>query len=182
MLELVIKESEIFTENEAGEGFFDVLPTVTLQLEHSLLSISKWESTWGIAFLGKEKKTNEQILDYVRCMNLGKPIGNDVLERLSEDNVRTITNYIHNPMTATVISDLGGPPSREVVTSELIYYWMIALNIPFECQKWHLNRLLTLIKVCNLKNSPGKKMSRTELLRRNRALNEQRKAQLGTRG
>lgn len=153
-----------------------------LQLEHSLVSISKWESKWHIPFLDGKDKTLEQIIDYVRCMTITQNVKPEVYNRLTEDNLKAINDYIENPMTATTFSDINQRPSREIITSEIIYYWMVSFNIPFECQKWHLNKLLTLIKVCNIKNSPPKKMSRQEILSRNRALNEARKKNLNTRG
>ena len=153
-----------------------------LQLEHSLVSISKWESKWHIPFLDGKDKTLEQIIDYVRCMTITQNNKPEVYNRLTEDNLKAINDYIENPMTATTFSDINQRPSREIITSEIIYYWMVSFNIPFECQKWHLNKLLTLIKVCNIKNSPPKKMSRQEILSRNRALNEARKKNLNTRG
>ena len=153
-----------------------------LQLEHSLVSISKWESKRHIPFLDGKDKTLEQIIDYVRCMTITQNVKPEVYNRLTEDNLKAINDYIENPMTATTFSDINQRPSREIITSEIIYYWMVSFNIPFECQKWHLNKLLTLIKVCNIKNSPPKKMSRQEILSRNRALNEARKKNLNTMG
>ena len=153
----------------------------TLQLEHSLVSLSKWESKWCKPFLDTEK-TTEEIIDYIRCMTLTQNVNPEVYRCLTNENIEQINNYINAPMTATKFSDNGGSRSREIITSELIYYWMIALDIPFECQKWHINRLLTLIRVCNIKNTPPKKMGRDEIISRNRALNEMRKKQLNTNG
>lgn len=155
----------------------------TLQLEHSLVSLSKWESKWNKAFLGKQEKTNEEVLDYVRCMTLTQNVNPEVYTRLTADNYKEINAYIEAPMTATYFSEdkltKGG---RETVTAELIYYWMIALNIPVEFQKWHLNKLLTLIRVCNIKNSPPKRKSKREIMRRNAALNAARRSRLNSKG
>ena len=155
----------------------------TLQLEHSLVSLSKWESKWTKAFLGKQEKTDEEIIDYVRCMTLTQNIDPEVYTRLSADNYARINAYIEAPMTATYFSeDKQTKGNREVVTSELIYYWMISYNIPVEFQKWHLNRLLTLIRVCSVKNNPPKKKSKRDLMRRNAALNAARRHRLNSRG
>lgn len=157
--------------------------TQVLQLEHSLISLSKWESKWCKAFLSKAEKTNEEVLDYVKCMTLTQNVSPDVYDHLTEENFRQINKYIEAPMTATVFSeDKLHKGSREVVTAELVYYWMISLNIPFECQKWHLNRLLTLIRVCNIKNTPPKKRSKRDIMSRNAALNASRRKQLNSRG
>lgn len=155
----------------------------TLRLEHSLVSLSKWESRWRKSFFSKTEKTNEEVVDYIRCMTLTKNVDPNIFTRLGSDNIRKINEYIEAPMTATVFSDnKTGSSSREVITSELIYYWMIALNIPFECQKWHINRLLTLIRVCEIKSQPPKKMSRREIMTRNASLNAVRRKQLNSRG
>lgn len=155
----------------------------TLQLEHSLVSISKWESKWHKPFLRKEDKTNEEILDYIKCMTITQNVSPDVYSRLTPENVNEIRAYFEDSMTATTFSeDRTSKGGREIVTSELIYYWMIALNIPFECQKWHLNRLLTLIRVCNVKNAPPKKRSKRDLTSRYAALNAARRQQFNTRG
>ena len=155
----------------------------TIQLEHSLISLSKWESKWCKAFLTKQEKTIEETIDYIKCMTLTSNVDPDVYNHLSVDNIQEINKYIEAPMTATYFyEDKNSPGNREQITAELIYYWMIALNIPFECQKWHLNRLLTLIRVCNIKNQPPKKRSRSEIMSRNAALNAARRKQLNTKG
>lgn len=170
---------------DSGKQEFIYTKGQTLQLEHSLISISKWESKWEKAFLSNttDAKTEEETLDYVRCMTITQNVNPIIYSCLSMDNLETINKYIESPMTATYIYEpSNGRGSREQITSELIYYWMIALNIPFECQRWHLNRLLTLIKVCNLKNEPQKKRSRKELLSRNAALNAARREKFNTKG
>jgi len=153
-----------------------------VQLEHSLVSISKWESKWCKPFLDGKNKTLEEILDYVRCMCISDNFNEETYSRITEDNLTAINSYIAHPMSATTFSNERPSGSREIVTSEIIYYWMVTFNIPFECQYWHLNRLLTLVKVCNIKNNPPKKMSKQEILSRNKALNDARKRELNTKG
>lgn len=180
MLQLTIPSAEQWDESKEE---FVYSKAQTLQLEHSLVSLSKWESKWGEAFLSKKEKTYEQTIDYIRFMTLTQNVDPNVYFRLTNADVEKIRNYIEAPMTATSFSDdKNARQSRELVTAELIYYWMIALNIPFECQKWHLNRLLTLIKVCVIKNQPPKKMSKRELIQRNAALNAARRKRLNTKG
>lgn len=155
----------------------------TLQLEHSLVSLSKWESKWCKAFFSKREKTTEETIDYIRCMTLTQNVKPEVYDHLTRENIQRINEYIEAPMTATTFSSIqNGQRNNDVITSELIYYWMIALNIPVEFQKWHLNRLLTLVRVCNEKNQPAKKMSKREIMRRNQALNAARRQQLNSKG
>lgn len=180
MLRIIIPSTEMW--DEVNEKFVDSKEQV-LQLEHSLVSLSKWESKWCKPFLSKENKTFEETIDYIRCMTINQHIPDEVYNCLTGENIREINEYISAPMTATRFgNDVMGKGSREQITSELIYYWMIALNIPFECQKWHINRLLTLIRVCNIKNQPSKKMSRREIMSRNTALNAARRKKLRTNG
>lgn len=180
MLQITIPARELWDETK---NEFSYIKACTLQLEHSLISLSKWESKWCKSFFSRQEKTYEETIDYIKCMTLTPNVKDEVYAALTRENVKQITDYIEAPMTATYFSqDKNGGTSREQVTSELIYYWMIALNIPFECQKWHLNRLLTLIRVCNVKNQPPKKMSKRELMNRNAALNAARKKQLNTKG
>lgn len=154
-----------------------------LRLEHSLVSLSKWESKWCKPFLSKGERTAEEIIDYIRCMTLTQNVDPDVYWCLTEENLRAVNQYIEAPMTATWFSgDRGGKPGREQVTSELVYYWMVALGIPFECQKWHLNRLLTLIRVCDIKNRPPKKMGRKETMSQYAAVNAARRKKLNSKG
>ena len=167
--------------DEAKEEFVEP-KTQILVLKHSLISLQKWESKWCKAFLSKNEKTYEETLDYIKCMTINN-VDPDVYTKLTESDVAKINNYIQAPMTATYFSpEHNEKGNREIVTAELIYYWMIALQIPFECQKWHLNTLLTLIKVCNIKNAPPKKRSKREIMSRNAALNAARRKQLNTRG
>lgn len=157
--------------------------TQILQLEHSLVSLSKWESKWKVPFYSKKEMTAEETLDYIKCMTLTKNVEPDVYDHLTRENIDEIMKYIGDPMTATTFSNEDNKANnREIITSELIYYWMIASNIPFECQKWHLNRLITLIRVCGIKNTPPKKRSRREIMSRNAALNAARRKQYNTKG
>lgn len=180
MLIITTDDTEYYNE-ETSE--FIIIKGKTIELEHSLVSLSKWESIWCKPFLGKEKKTQRELIDYIRCMTITKNVPDEFYYIISEKSLQDINNYIDNKMTATTFSDIHKPPpSSEIVTSELIYYWMISLGIPFECQKWHLNRLLTLIRVCSIKNSPSKKMPRNTILSRNAAINSARRKQLNTKG
>jgi hypothetical protein len=179
VLQLKIMAAESF--DEATSKFVSAVEAV-LELEHSLVSLSKWESKWEIPFLGDKPKTNEQILDYVVMMLSGTEVSPELLTRLSDDNIRELNEYINAKMSATWIREEKQRDTGEIVTSELIYYWMIALGIPFECQYWHLNRLLMLIKVCNIKNAPKKKLSRAEAIQQQRDLNAQRRKELNSKG
>lgn len=155
----------------------------TLQLEHSLVSLSKWESKWCKPFFSTDDKTYEEVLDYIKCMTLTQNVKPEVYKYLTEKNITEITDYINAPMTATTFNETSTKGrGRDIITSELIYYWMITFNIPVEFQKWHINRLLTLIRVCEIKNSPGKKMSSKEITSQYAALNATRKKKLNTKG
>lgn len=180
MLEITIPGQEYFNE-EKQEFFYD--SAQNLLLEHSLVSISKWESKWCKPFLDGKEKSPEEIIDYVRCMTINKNVKDKVYSNLTDDNLKSINTYIENSMTATTFrNDNSSSGGREIITSELIYYWMVAYNIPFECEKWHLNRLLTLVRICNVKNNPPKKMSKQEVINRNRELNKSRRQQLNSNG
>lgn len=155
----------------------------TLQVEHSLVSISKWESKWCKPFLSKEPKTIEESIDYIKCMTITQNVDQQIYYNITNDNITDIGKYIESPMSATWFSEYEQKENaKEIITSEIIYYWMITYNIPFECQKWHLNRLLTLIRVCSNKNNPPKKMSNSEIMSRNRALNNARRQKLNSKG
>ena len=161
----------------------------TLVMEHSLVSLSKWESKWCKPFLSLkqgETLSEDEFLDYIRCM-IVTPAKVDELTLMYLPNYirKEIAEYINSPMTATWFSESkeSKGKNKDTITNELIYYWMISLNIPFECQKWHLNRLMTLIRVCNIKNDPdGKKMSKKEIYAQNRELNKARRAKMGSKG
>jgi hypothetical protein len=181
MLEITIPAVEVY--DELTNEFRTVIHEQTLRLEHSLVSLAKWESKWCKPLLSKTPRTVEETIDYIKCMTITQNVDPRVYDYLNNSHIAKINEYIEAPMTATTFSqEKKSGPNREQITAELVYYWMIALNIPFECQKWHLNRLLTLIKVCSIKNQPPKKMSKSEILNRNAALNEQRKKQLNTKG
>lgn len=181
MLHITIPAGEAF--NEQTNEFISVKEQ-TLALEHSLVSISKWESKWGKPFLGKDSKTRVEMIDYIRCMTLTQNVDPNVYHFITSKNIEEISTYIEAPMTATWFSEKEGRGKRnnEIVTSEIIYYWMVSFNIPVEFQKWHLNRLLTLIKVCSLKNEPQKKMSKREILDRNKAINKARRESMHSSG
>ena len=180
MLLITVPATELWDERKHE---FVYTKEQTLQLEHSLVSLSKWESKWCKTFSSKTEKTFEETIDYIKCMTVTQNVKEEVYERLTRANIDEINKYIEHPMTAThFYEDKNGKGSREPITSDLIYYWMIALNIPFECQKWHLNRLLTLIRICNIKNQPPKKMNRREIMSRNAALNAARRQQFNSKG
>lgn len=176
MLEIDVATEEAFDEER---NKFVVTKAFRVRLEHSLVSASKWESLWKEAFLGKKEKTPQQILSYVKFMILHDELPPGVFQRLIDTHLEEIKDYIADPMTATKLySDPNTPQSRETITTELIYYWMISLSIPVEFQHWHLNRLITLVRTVNLKNTPKRKMSAKE----RRELNRSRLAKLGTKG
>lgn len=185
MLKITIPPSKYWDAKRGESGQFFTYPEkpVTLQMEHSLVSLSKWEAKWQKPFLSNTtEKTPEEMIDYFRCMTITQNVDPNLYYFIPEDIGLKIREYIQAPMTATTFGKEVQKPSREIVTSELIYYWMTALNIPFECEKWHLNRLMTLIKVCSIKNAPQKKMSASEIRARNKALNDSRRKAMHTRG
>ena len=179
MLKIIIPAVELY--DELKKEFINTKELI-LSLEHSLVSLSKWEAKWNKPFLTKEDKSIEETVDYVKCMTITQNINDDSYKYLTDDNISKVREYIEESMTATKFSNEKKTTNREIITAEIIYYSMIALNIPFECQKWHLNRLLTLINVCNLKNSPTKKMSKKELASRNASINATRRNSLESRG
>ena len=179
---LKIPEKEFFVQPDQ----FVYSKETTIKIEHSLVAIARWESKWHVAFLDpKVVKTDEMMLDYIRCMTITQNVNPLVYLVIAESQelMKEINDYIDDPMTATTFVDYGPKKGYgEYVTNELIYYWMTVSNIPFECEKWHLNRLMTLIRICSEKNQPSKKMKKSEILNRNKELNALRKAKTGSKG
>ena len=169
--------------DEETEEFVTIKPT-KLTLKHSLISISKWEAKWHIPFFETEKNY-EQIISYIQCMTISPNLESDsiVYKQLTRQNIDEIKEYLEDPMTATRIKeDRKEGKAGQVITSELIYCWMIQFGIPHEFEKWHISRLITLIRVCSEENKPKKKMTRNEIMAQNKAINAARKAKLHTRG
>ena len=173
MLTLIIPPRELYDETR---NEFIQCPSVTLQLEHSLLSISKWEAKWKKPFMSKEQKTQEEFIDYVRCMTVSPKVNPAVYYRLTRKNFDTIERYIQDPMTATTFhSWKKEKPGKKIITSEQVYYWMVAAQIPWEAEKWHFNRLMTLLRIYGIENS-NSKMSKRDIYKQNRAINAARQA------
>lgn len=179
MFEITIPESDYY--DEARERFV-TSKRQTLKLEHSLVSLSKWESKWKKPFLSDKPKTWEETIDYVRCMTITQNVNPDAYYAIDESGLKKIQEYINDSMTATWFRKDSNRPSRRIITSEVIYSQMITLGIPVDFEKWHLNRLMTLIRVCSEENAPKKKMGKKEILQQNRALNNARRKQHHTRG
>jgi hypothetical protein len=180
MLTIRITGQEFYDETT---GEFSTVDDIVLELEHSLVSLSKWESKYQTPFLSDKEKTTESIFDYIKNMVVTPGIDSDILYRCSKEDLVRIQEYIDSSQSATTFGEMPSRKGRgEVITAELIYYWMVAFNIPFECQYWHLNRLFSLVRICNIKNNPPKKMSRHEVAMRNRELNAQRRSEIGTNG
>jgi len=182
MLTIVIEAEELYDEQTQTFGNLD---EVVLELEHSLVSLSKWESIFQKPFLGPDEKTEDEVIGYIEAMVTSGNFSMEIYKRLTMENLDKINDYIGSEQSATTFVDTSitkGRGKSEIVTSELIYYWMVAYTVPFSCETWHLNRLFALLRICNIKNSTQKKMSKSEVASRNRELNAQRKAQLGTTG
>ena len=179
MLTIIVPSAELYDEKN---NEFVQIKEQTIVLEHSLVSIAKWESKWKKSYLSSQNKTYEETIDYIKCMTITKNVKPIIYKTLNKDAMQAIQNYINDSMTATYFSEVDSKGNRSIITAEVIYYWMISLGIPFECQKWHFNRLMALIKVCDIKTNPGKRMSKREILTRNQALNEERKRKYNTRG
>lgn len=182
MITIIVGTTESYDEEK--EEFVEV-GGFELEFEHSLASLSKWESIYKKPFLTKNEKTDEETLGYIKAMLLTESPPENWLNQLTRENINALSEYINDDRSATTFNDRDdGNKSKEVITSELIYYWMVAATIPFECEHWHLNRLINLIKICGIKNQDPnkKKMSKSEIAARNRELNAQRRQQLGTKG
>ena len=186
MLRITVPAREFFDEER--QEFVEVKEH-TLTMEHSLISISKWEAKWKKPYFQNDKehpRTVEETIDYLRCMTITPSNVDSIVYRaMTKENIEAISDYINDSMTATTITRnvTSSHARKQVVTSELIYYWMIAQNVPTEYEKWHINRLLTLIEVCSIKNDPKpKKMNRAAIARQNKALNAARRAKYGTKG
>ena len=180
MLTITVGGTESF--DDATQQFVTV-GGFELQLEHSLVSLSKWESEFEKPFLGQDDKTPEELIGYVKAMTLTPEVPPEVYSELNEANFEAINAYLNAKRSATWFSEApGAPKAREVITSELIYYWLTVFQIPFEVETWHLNRLFTLIRVANIKSAKPQKMSRSQMAERNRQLNAQRREQLKTKG
>jgi len=180
MLKIIVPPMELY--NEKTETF-ESFESFELELEHSLISLSKWESKFQRPFLSTSEKSTEEVVEYIKAMIITPIYPEDICDRLTQKNLDEINAYIESKESATTFGSMPERKGRgEIITSELIYYWMVAFNIPFECEVWHLNRLFALVRICNIKNSKPKKMSRNEIAQRNRELNAQRKAKYNTAG
>ncbi len=179
MLKLTIPKRRLL--NEKTNEIYTVKEQ-TIVLEHSLVSISKWESTWCKPFLSSEKKSLEEIRDYVRCMTLTQNVDPLTYFCLTADNFDEINKYINTEQTATTFRKEEQAHKKEIITSELMYFWMINYGIPFECAKWHLSRLIALVRICQIKMQPSKQMGKNAILNQNAKLNAQRRSLLHTKG
>lgn len=181
MLKLLVGATEVYDDETCK---FSTVGGEIVWLEHSLISLSKWESKYGRPFLGPKEKTTEETLGYVEAMLVSDFPGGNFLEKLSRENFDEVEAYINQTQSATTFRETSTPAkgNAEIISAELIYFWMISYNIPFECQYWHLSRLFALIRVCNVKNSKPKKRSAKEAAAERKALNEARRAQFGSSG
>lgn len=174
MLKITVPGGEFYDESR---NRFVTVPKTNLQLEHSLVSISKWESIWRRSYFNSPPQTDKERRDYIRCMTMTQNVNPDVYDSISKKQMNQIFAYCESPMTATTVSAKPDPSKkRKIVTSELVYYWMIEYGVPFDpCEKWHINRLMMLLTVCSEKNKPQKKMSKAELAAHHRAVNAARR-------
>lgn len=167
--------------DEQNETFIPVpaMKEQKLQLEHSLIALSKWESKWCKPFFDSKELTPEETIDYIKCMTINSNVDQRAYKYIDQLTMKKIMNYVYAPMTASSVPDEKGKNTGERITSELIYYWMVACGIPFECEKWHLNRLIMLIRICNFKNRDPKKMSANELRSKYASINAARRKKYG---
>lgn len=180
MLRIEINDDEFFDDDK--QEFIKHEPYV-MRLQHSLVSLSKWEEIFEKPFLNDKPKAESEILEYIKCMSLDDELSTEIIERLTDEHLEKINTYINAKMTATWFSKFAKKErASEIITSEVVYYWMFSFGIPKECEHWHLNKLLTLIQVFSAKNSPPEKLTQAEIIARNRELNAARRAELGTKG
>lgn len=185
MLVIDIPERELY--DPEAEEFFSIKPT-RLTLEHSLLSIRKWESAWKKSFLKnlEERKLGPlEMKDYIRCMTVNQGVDLNVYRSLTDKEIKCVMDYMNDPFSATTFSNAdpnAGKGKKETITAELIYFWMSSFQIPFECEKWNLNQLMNLIRIASIKNQPSKKMSKRDIMKKNSSLNAARRAKMGTSG
>ena len=180
MLELFLDSREVYLDDK---NLFVTTKPMTLRLEHSLVSIAKWETKWRKPFLDRSgRKTYEESIDYIRCMTINQNVDPVIYYSLTSDEIKKINDYIDTDFTATTFKNTFNAPSNEIITSELIYYQLVAFRIPFECQKWNFSRLLALLQICRIKSEPGKKMSKQAIMNQNRALNAARRKKLHSKG
>lgn len=182
-LQITIPPLEIGYDPRTRQFLYSHSKEVTLTLEHSLVSLSKWEAKWKTPFMSKSEMTREETIDYIRCMTITQHVDPNVYNGIDDSIIRKVNEYIKDPMTATWFAKEENKKHQSVIiTAERIYYWMIALQIPPEYRKWHLNQLITLIRVCELESRPKKKMPRSETLAQYRAINAKRRNALKTKG
>lgn len=183
MLEVTIPEQhyEFLNENTNEFIYIDVKET-TLSLEHSLISIRKWEEKWKKAFLEQEELSVEESRDYVRCMTLNSKVDNKIYNYIPDTVMVKIVEYMRDPMSATVISVVKPETKKEVVTAEVVYAWLVNLGIPFEVEKWHINKLLKLIQVLNIKNGTNKPLDAKTAAAQRRAINKVNRAKYHSKG
>ncbi len=182
MLQITIPSAELWDEHN---NIFVHTKAQTIRMEHSLVSVSKWETKWHKPFLSDEKKTREEMLDYYRCMTITQNVDPDFYNFIPYDKVNEIDAYIEDSASATVFYDHDGnkmPHRKERITSEKIYSWMVTLNIPFECQTWHLNRLMNLIRYCQAANQSPKKRSQKEIIQDYAKINAANRKRFNTAG
>jgi len=180
MIEIKLLPQEFW--DPVKEEFINT-PDMTIRMEYSLVSVSRWERKWKKPYLSVESKTDDEFFDFLRCMTITpKDVPMFVYRSLPQSTINEIIKYMNDPMTATTFPKDNKTGGREIVTAEIIYYQMFSLNIPLECEKWHLNRLMTQIRVCAVKNAPKKKMSRRETMSQNAALNAQRRKARNSKG